>query len=303
MDDGVPSLRSPWRTYSIIGGVAGAIPFFVHVSSSSSTTVNGQVTSFVYRDWVAVGCGVVAVLFGLVTLVAARKEELQRSLAFAAGAGVLLLGGLQIARGFGVFEQPETRPETSMPTTMQMEPPPVVPKPAPDPTTCSEPEACIEAGKTFLYRDPPEPDKAIPLLVKACDANNAAGCMELGRAYATSGPTKDMAKAEVVLKKSCDAENVDGCYFLGLFYDQGLGGNQDLKQARVLFEKACTKGSIADGCFFLGEMRRRAIGGDADAPGALAAYTDGCKAGNQKACDAAKALEASPPPKKKKGSR
>ena len=110
----------PWRISAIAGGIVGAIPFGIHVSSSSMSTVNGHVTSFVYRDWIAVICGVIAMICGVLTVVAARKEQLRRALAFAAGIGVLALGGVQIARGFGVFESPGNYSDNSTSMSVAM---------------------------------------------------------------------------------------------------------------------------------------------------------------------------------------
>ncbi len=92
-----------WMGFAIAGAVAGAVPFLVHAATISSTSVNGVVTSFVYRDWIAVICGVVAIPIGLMALWLGRSS-LIRMQAIAAGIAIALLGGYQIAHGFGVFE-------------------------------------------------------------------------------------------------------------------------------------------------------------------------------------------------------
>jgi len=97
---------SSWRMAAIAGAIVGAIPFLIHASTSSVSTFNGEVTSFIYRDWVAVIAGFIAATLGLLALVAARGAKRQRALAFAAGAAVLVLGVAQVARGFGVFASP-----------------------------------------------------------------------------------------------------------------------------------------------------------------------------------------------------
>jgi hypothetical protein len=107
LDPAAGAAGPPWRGFAIAGGIAGAIPFAIHMATTSMTTMNGEVTSFVYRDWIAVACGVIAITLGAITIGAARKEQLRRGLAFAAGIGIALLGALQIARGFGVFEDPK----------------------------------------------------------------------------------------------------------------------------------------------------------------------------------------------------
>jgi hypothetical protein len=320
--------RAPWRTFAIAGGVIGAIPFAVNFSTSSSTTVNGEVTSFVYRDWIAVAAGVVAIMLGAIAVAAARKEQLQRGLAFAAGIGVVLLGGVQIARGFGVFADPGSSggSQTSMSITTTRDEPTLE-----TPQNCADGQACLDlglalsrterlasahmaferacelgsspgcfnAGQKFLELDPPALAKAEPWLIKACDKRDGLACANLGRIYATDGPTKDMEKAKVAFEKSCgDGNWGEGCELLGMVFDQGLDGKQDFVKARSWFEEACTRGR-GDSCFFLGQLRRNALGGPKDAEGAMAAYTDGCNKGNQDACKAMEEKPAAPPAKKK----
>src|SRR5664279_622004 len=81
--------RPPWMGFAIAGAVVGAIPWFVSFSSSSSSTVNGHVTSFVYRDWIAVGCGVVAALLGVIAAWMGR-QSLIRMQAIAAGIAIVV---------------------------------------------------------------------------------------------------------------------------------------------------------------------------------------------------------------------
>lgn len=87
-----------------IGAVAGCIPFVIHYSSASSTTVNGVVTSSSYLDYVAVAGGATAVLFGLVSLALLGKTAPdKKQLRTMFGIGLLLLGIFQLVRGFGVL--------------------------------------------------------------------------------------------------------------------------------------------------------------------------------------------------------
>jgi hypothetical protein len=80
-----------------IGGLAstaaviGAIPFFVHVS----TTDNGT-----YRDWVALPCGAIALVCGLVALVPALRGP-GKGARLGLAAVAVALGVLQLLRGVG----------------------------------------------------------------------------------------------------------------------------------------------------------------------------------------------------------
>lgn len=300
--------------------------------------MNGHVTSFVYRDWIAVGCGVVAIMLGIIATGAARKEQLQRALAFAAGIGVVLLGGVQIARGFGVFADPggsSSSSSTTFETTTTV--PHIDDKPKGDPQspdTCPDDDSCFNLGRAldqakdeanaakaygracdmgamggcfnaglyFVQLDPPDIVKAEPYFAKSCEGGDPQACANVGRIYATEGATFDMKKAVAMFGKSCDGKLGLGCELLGKVYDQGLDGKEDFPKARELFEKACAL-QAPDSCFFLGEQRRQGLGGDKDAEGAIAAYTAGCKLDNQDACkalDAAATPPAKAPAKKKK---
>ena len=96
------SIKSTDKTLLGIGAVAGVAPFFISISSSSSTTVNGVVTSSSYSDPVAIIGGAVAILCGLAAAFIANKNKAGAA-RIAAGVAVLALGGYQVAHGLGVI--------------------------------------------------------------------------------------------------------------------------------------------------------------------------------------------------------
>jgi TPR repeat protein len=315
--------RAPWRTFAIAGGVVGAIPFAVNMSTSSSTMVNGEVTSFVYRDWIAVAAGVVAIMLGAIAVGAARKEQLQRALAFAAGIGVMLLGGVQIARGFGVFADPGgnnggNQTSISIERTVSDEPrepekpkgDPKSPETCPDPETCfnlglaiekTDPAAstkaferscelgatggCFNAGFDYTNKQPPDNDKALKFFQIACDNGHPGACNEIGRIAATGagGQKVDWTVAKEMFEKSCNADNAQACANLGIIYDQGHGVKKDAVKARELYEKGCSGGN-SNGCFNVAVMREKGQGGPKDKAGAKAAYKESCDQGDDDAC-------------------
>lgn len=321
--------KPQWKIFAAAGGVAGVIPFAVHMSSSSSTTVNGHVTSFVYRDWVAVVCGVVAIMLGIIATAAARKEQLQRGLAFAAGIGVVLLGGVQIARGFGVFETPGSGGDSSSSMTFETTTParttpavdePAKPKGDPNsPDTCEDQDCfdlgiklektdpagslkawvracgfgatggCFNAGFDYTHQQPPDNENALKYFKIACDNDHAGACNEIGRIAATSEPP-DFAVAKEMFEKSCTLDDAQACANLGILYNNGHGVDKDPKRARELYEKGCD-GGISDGCFNLALMREKGQGGKKDKAGAKAAYQLSCDAGDPDACKAVKRLK------------
>lgn len=226
-----PPPSPAWRGFAIGGAIVGAIPLFVHYSTSSSSSVNGKITSFVYRDYIAVGAGAVAVLLAIVTIVSARKEQLRRALAFAAGFGVLALGGYQIANGLGAFAEPGTADVTENTSfdTVQMKtavPPPPAPVIDPkDPTKCADAAACLELGLSLSKDQDP---RATAALQRACDLGSDGGCLHYARVV------KDADQAKALFDKSCTAGYMPACADLAHLVEAA-----DRKRALELFEKVC----------------------------------------------------------------
>jgi hypothetical protein len=93
-----PKLFSPVLIAAL---VFGALPFVFHMSSSSSSTVNG-VTEVVFRDWVAVGAGAIAAVISVIAVTGALKPGPQRSTRIGIAVAALGLGLVQVVRGFGL---------------------------------------------------------------------------------------------------------------------------------------------------------------------------------------------------------
>lgn len=67
------SPTSSLHPLELLGAIAAALPFFVHYTTSSTHTVNGEVVEATTRNWVALGGGAIAVLVGALALIAARS--------------------------------------------------------------------------------------------------------------------------------------------------------------------------------------------------------------------------------------
>jgi len=84
----------------IIGIVVAAIPMFANVSFTTSS--NGQITSYV--DYVAIGCGILAILIGATNYRLLKHttddDLLKRRVVFL---GVIGMGAFQLMRGLGLF--------------------------------------------------------------------------------------------------------------------------------------------------------------------------------------------------------
>lgn len=98
-------LRSFPQQSEILAGALALLPFICSMSSYNYETVNGRVTNFSYLDIADVGLGVAAILLGLfnIRLLSIPPRHYRIALLIA----VLLLGAFQIARGLGVFIDPQ----------------------------------------------------------------------------------------------------------------------------------------------------------------------------------------------------
>ncbi len=101
-DDLTQTVRVPGPS-EIVGFFAAGLPFLLSTASSSSSTVNGEVVAFVYRDWTAVGGGVVAMVCGVISLLLLRRRTTNKPARIAIAVGLLVVGGFHLARGFGVM--------------------------------------------------------------------------------------------------------------------------------------------------------------------------------------------------------
>lgn len=121
-EDLTPTVRIPGPS-EIVGFIAVGLPFVLSTASSSSSTVNGEVVSFVYRDWTAVGGGAVALVCGVLSLLLLRRRTTHKPARIAIAVGLLALGGFHVARGFGVMAGGEVSSSTTtMVTTRSTEP-------------------------------------------------------------------------------------------------------------------------------------------------------------------------------------
>jgi TPR repeat protein len=218
----------------IAGAVAAALPMFVTLSSSSSVTINGQVTASVYRDWPAVALGGVAIVCGAIAMVAAVRAR--AGLFIALAALVVACGGAQIARGFGVF-QGSGGDDTSITITTTT-------TPAETPETCGDGARCFELAQGL--DDGAAKQTAF---MRACDLDAAGGCIYAGRALVKTDP----AAATRLYQRGCDLGGEVACFQLAESYLNGTGVTKDLDRARKLFTATCDKRN-AEACAFASDL-------------------------------------------------
>jgi uncharacterized protein len=309
------SIKSTDRSLAIFGLIAGAVPFMISVSSSSSVTMNGQVVSSSYRDTVAIGGGALAAICGLIAVVlAVRGKSGGARIGLAVAA--LALGGYQLARGFGVFAGTGSGGRSHIETVhVQPTPVPVDTSPAhcPDGDACNKQGLELEKAKDFAgalaaYTHGCELDekvdcynaglfwkngkvgamdgtKAMALFEKGCKLGDGDACLEEGMLHAkpADSGTKDMAKALAAFDRACAVKEAHGCFNVGILYRDGDGVAADPKQAFAMFSKACD-GEDLDGCHEVGVAYALGNGVEKDPKQAVPIFEKGCKAGNVSSC-------------------
>jgi TPR repeat protein len=68
------------------------------------------------------------------------------------------------------------------------------------------------------------------------------GCYDMSIAAERDG---QLARAAELLAFACDQELAQACHRLGTFYRDGRGVKVDEARSRVLFERACSQGSVS----------------------------------------------------------
>ncbi|HEY5923670.1 MAG TPA: hypothetical protein VIV11_18440, partial [Kofleriaceae bacterium] len=118
---------------------------------------------------------------------------------------------------------------------------------------------------------------------KACDGDDAVGCMRSGEVRLAAG---DRVGALVDLGKSCDLGEARSCDRAGLLAPP--------EGARVLFMRACDA-DIASGCKHLSQMYARGRGGQRNWSKAIAFAETACNVDRVAPCTAANQLRQHPP--------
>ena len=95
---------------------------------------------------------------------------------------------------------------------------------------------------------------------------------------------KDFALAREKLSQSCTMnDNAESCFYLGLMHAMGEGGPIADKEARTLFDRACSQ-NFAMACYNLGRLLEEARGGPLDDPLARTMFEKSCNLKFADAC-------------------
>jgi len=144
-------------------------------------------------------------------------------------------------------------------------------------------EQAYEEGQMLAAQR--EFDRALPLLIEACNAGSANGCASVGYMYdAPQGIPQDYKKAAQFYEKACALGVASSCTSLGILYEYGHGVTQDYVQARANYDKGCT-GSYPSGCSYEGDLYLRGHGVPKDPARGRALLQKGCDLGDQWGCN------------------
>lgn len=131
--------------------------------------------------------------------------------------------------------------------------------------------SCLMLAQTSALTSPPDERKAKAQLTNACKLDVAPACVAL---------------AEVgrrILASSCQRKGYLACSILGYFFDSGMAGATNAKQAVRYYTLACDGGD-ADGCHNLGLSLYAGRGIQKDVARAVALFVKACKAQSRNGC-------------------
>lgn len=155
-------------------------------------------------------------------------------------------------------------------------------------------DAAAVSGDVDAWCDPDDPscgpprsdrDRASDRLSSACDREDWAACVRLGRLLLESGPDRDPERAAGLFERACDADDGAGCAHLAWCYRAGVGveGGKDHARGASLYERSCDAG-YAHGCSILGELYLAGEGVPEDWPRAVELGTRACDGGCKDGC-------------------
>jgi TPR repeat protein len=120
--------------------------------------------------------------------------------------------------------------------------------------------------------------------IAACDKGQADECTSAAILFQQDGGEKELAEARVYFEKGCSGGHDMGCSYLASMLAQGQGGDVDAAKARELWDKQCDKGNNLDGECMSAALSYAESKDDADKAKARERYQKMCSKGEQAAC-------------------
>lgn len=267
-------------------------PFFIHITNSSSRTVNGEVVAQTSLDYPAIAGGALGLLLA-VALLLARRAPLSVRGPF--GGVVALLAVFHLANGLGVFNR--APPAAAVPEenllAKKLKTQKKVECDAQHLEVCEErcaaghAQDCNDFGSLLAEgTDGVAKDaaKAVTLFDKACQLDTAMGCTNLAFMLRKRLTPPEPERAFKALEKACGLGTADACNTMGFMFDHGEGMAEDNAKALSYFDKACEKGS-GMGCKNAAFMYADGTGTERNAATAAARFDKGCELEDWSACN------------------
>ena len=102
--------------------------------------------------------------------------------------------------------------------------------------------------------------------------------------------SSNVAAAVQTADDSCERGDMQSCALSGMLYYDPKFGKNDLKFARLQYEKGCN-GGYGDACAIFAQMQYGGVGGEINKQSAYRVARKACNAGNSKSCATAKHIE------------
>ena len=151
-------------------------------------------------------------------------------------------------------------------------------------------KACVVLAEMYgVAKDFPH---MVEFLSKACEAEDASSCSDLGHMYEygnyfppnTARASALYSRELALVSKACDSGDSDNCFRLGEMYHYGNDGvEKNSLRATALYSYACDANN-ADSCLRLAEIYFYGEGVTQDLPRAAELYSSACYAGQGDGC-------------------
>jgi TPR repeat protein len=127
-----------------------------------------------------------------------------------------------------------------------------------------------------------DPAKAQELFIRAAQAGNPRGVLNLLALAASGGPPFDPAQARALLERAAQSGSAEAEFQLGVMLANATGGPQDDVAARAMFEKAAAQ-NHPDALQWMGVFAQGGRGGPQDSAAAKSYYERAAALGNTEA--------------------
>ena len=182
-------------------------------------------------------------------------------------------------------ETPVEVTPTGPPKKITIAEPPERPKPKIEDKAPEPGPTLTQQAAAIMARNPStaEQAQAAEIFRKACDAGEAAGCLQGGIMYRNNALVRNLPVAMQMFERACDAGTPQGCTSLGTEYARGVAVAKDEVRAATLFKRACDGGGLI-GCGSLGRAYQEGRGVARDDAMARSFYQKACDGGVPAGC-------------------